>query len=85
VCLASIPLLSMAPLAAMLVALRAGAPRSAGLAGAVTGLIAGGIGATLYATNCTDDSPLFVALWYPIAIALVALAGAVIGGRLLRW
>jgi hypothetical protein len=85
VCLTSIPLLSLAPLATMLAAMRAGAPSSAPLAGAVAGLIAGGIGATLYATHCTDDSPLFVALWYPLGIALVALAGAVAGGRLLRW
>jgi hypothetical protein len=69
----------------MLIALRAGAPRSTALAGTVAGLIAGGLGATLYATHCTDDSPLFVALWYPIGIALVALAGRIAGERLLRW
>jgi hypothetical protein len=85
ICLISIPLLSVAPLAAMLIALRAGAPRSTALAGTVAGLIAGGLGATLYATHCTDDSPLFVALWYPIGIALVALAGRIAGERLLRW
>jgi hypothetical protein len=85
ICLASVPLLSLAPLAAMLAALRAGAPRSATFAGAVAGLVAGGVGATLYAMHCIDDSPLFVALWYSLAVALVALAGAVLGGRLLRW
>jgi hypothetical protein len=84
-CLTSVPLLSAAPLAAMLFALRTGAPRSAVTAGAVAGLLAGGVGATLYATHCTDDSPLFVALWYPIAVALVALVGAILGRSLLRW
>jgi hypothetical protein len=85
ICLISVPLLSIAPLAAMLVALRAGAPRSATIAGAVAGLAAGGVGATLYALHCLDDSPLFVALWYSLAVALVALVGAVLGRWLLRW
>ena len=55
------------------------------MAGAVAGLVAGGVGATLYAMHCTDDSPLFVALWYSLAVALVALAGAAAGRWLLRW
>jgi hypothetical protein len=55
------------------------------MAGALAGLLAGSVGASLYAIHCTDDSPLFVALWYPPPIALAALAGAVTGYRLLRW
>ena len=35
--------------------------------------------------RCPDDSPLFVAVWYLLAIAIVALTGRVIGARLLRW
>jgi hypothetical protein len=55
------------------------------VSGAVAGLLAGGLAATLYATHCPDDSPLFVAIWYSLAIALVVLAGAVVGRRVLRW
>lgn len=84
-CLVLIPLLSIAPLAAILWALRQGAPTEPGLAGAVGGLAAGGIAAALYAAHCTDDSPLFVATWYSIAIGLVSLAGALAGRRILRW
>ncbi len=84
-CLISLPLLSVAPLLAMLAALRSGAPRSATAAGAVAGLLAGGMGATLYGTHCFDDSPLFVAIWYSIGIALVVLAGAILGRHVLRW
>ncbi|TIM18804.1 MAG: DUF1109 family protein, partial [Mesorhizobium sp.] len=37
------------------------------------------------AAHCFDDSPLFVATWYTIAIAILAALGA-FGGRLLvRW
>ena len=84
-CLMSIAIMSVAPLVAALAALRAGAPRSPTAAGAVAGLLAGSVGATLYALHCPDDSPLFVALWYPPPIALATLAGAAAGSRLLRW
>ncbi len=84
-CLTLIPLLSIGPLACFLFALRHGAPEKPGAAGAVAGLAASGIAATFYASNCTDDSPLFVLLWYPIAIAMVTAVGYVLGKRLLRW
>lgn len=84
-CLTVIPALSLLPLAAALAALRYGAPTQPTLAGAIAGLAAGGIAATFYALNCNNDSPLFVAAWYPIAIGIVVLAGATIGSRLLRW
>lgn len=84
-CLLAIPLLSIVPLAAVLTALRAGAPRAPASAGAVAGLLAGALSATLYATHCPDDSPLFVAVWYTLAVSLVVLAGALAGRWALRW
>lgn len=69
----------------VLLALRHGAPTSPALAGAVAGLAAGGLAATFYAAHCTDDSPLFVATWYPLAIAMLAAAGAVAGRLAVRW
>jgi hypothetical protein len=41
--------------------------------------------ATLYASHCTDDSPLFVAAWYTMATALVTAVGALAGAKLLRY
>jgi hypothetical protein len=84
-CLTIVPLLSIAPLAALLLAMRAGAPRNPRLSGALAGLAAAGIAATLYAANCPDDSPLFVASWYPLATLIVVAVGALAGDRLLRW
>lgn len=84
-CLTIIPMLSVPLFVAALIALREGAPTRPRLAGAAAGLLAGSFAAALYAAQCTDDSPLFVATWYPIAIGLMALMGAAIGGRLLRW
>ncbi len=84
-CLRVIPLLAIAPLAALLYAIRAGAPQNPTLAGALAGAAAAGISATLYAMNCPDDSPLFVASWYPLATLIVVAAGALAGRLLLRW
>jgi hypothetical protein len=84
-CLAFIPLLSAPLLAAALIALRHGAPARPALAGAVAGLVAGGFGATIYAAYCIEDSPLFLATWYTLAIAIVSIVGAAVGSRALRW
>jgi hypothetical protein len=84
-CLIEIPTLALAPLAAMLVALRSSAPASPALAGAAAGFLAAAAGAALYAFQCFDDSPLFVVTWYTLAALPVVALGAVIGHRLLRW
>ncbi len=84
-CLAAIIAFSAGPLVTLLIGLRAGAPSSPARAGAAAGLLAGSIGAFLYATHCPDDSPLFVALWYVPPVALVGLLGAMAGRSLLKW
>ncbi len=84
-CMTIIPLLSIAPLGALLIVMREGAPQNPWLSGALAGAAAAGIAATLYASNCPDDSPLFVASWYPLATLIVVAAGAWAGDRLLRW
>jgi hypothetical protein len=68
-----------------LLALRHGAPERPDLAEAAAGVFAGAIGAAFYATHCPDDSPLFVATWYSLAIGLVVVAGKLAGRQLLRW
>jgi len=84
-CMTFIPLIGLAPLAVSLAVLRHGAPRRPGLAGAVAGLFAGGVAATFYAAHCSDDSPFFVATWYSMAIALLAVLGAIGGKVFARW
>ena len=85
VCLVSIPLFALPMLIAEILALRQGAPTQPALAGVVAGLFAGGVAAAIYAAHCPDDSPLFVALWYSLGIAIVALAGGLAGRLALRW
>jgi hypothetical protein len=84
-CLTLIPFLALGPLTCILLAARQGAPSNPMLTGALAGLAASGIAATYYATNCTDDSPLFVITWYPIATAFVVAVGMLAGKRWLRW
>ncbi|KUM25254.1 hypothetical protein AU467_04700 [Mesorhizobium loti] len=85
ICMSFIPLIGIGPLAIFLGMLRYGAPTQPVLAGAVAGLLAGGLAATFYAAHCFDDSPLFVATWYTIAVAILTALGA-LGGRLfVRW
>lgn len=84
-CLALIIVIGILPLAILLLALRHGAPFSPGIAGAVAGLLAGAIAATIYVVHCVDDSPLFVATWYTTAIAGLSGLGAIAAQRLVRW
>lgn len=84
-CLTFIPLIGLAPLALFLLALRHGAPSRPALSGALAGLAAGGIAATFYAAHCPDDSPLFVATWYTIAILGLTLLGAIGARFAVRW
>jgi hypothetical protein len=85
VCMTAIPLISLPLLAAALIGLRHGAPARPAVAGAIAGLLSAGLAATLYASHCTDDSPLFVITWYTLSAALVAAVGALAGSRVLRY
>ena len=85
ICLTAIPLMSLPLLAGALIGLRHGAPTRPAVAGAIAGLVSAGLAATLYASHCTDDSPLFVVTWYTIATALVAAVGALAGSKVLKF
>ena len=84
-CMTAIPAMSLPLLIAALIGLRHGAPARPALSGAIAGLLAAGLAATIYASHCTDDSPLFVATWYTLATALVAALGALMGSRMLKY
>jgi hypothetical protein len=85
VCAADIIFLSIAPLTAIVYALRQGAPMSPAFTGAAAGLLAGAMGATVFAMHCMEDSPLFVAIWYTLATGFMAMVGLLVGRYVLRW
>ena len=84
-CLFCIPFLAIIPFALLIWALRRGAPTDLRRSGAVAGLVAGAIGATVYSFSCPSDSWLFVFLGYAAAVGLCSILGAQLGPRLLRW
>ena len=84
-CMRMILLLAVPMLVALIVALSAGAPLHPALTGALAGAASAGVAALLYASHCPDDSPLFVATWYPLATLICAAVGALAGRRFLAW
>ena len=69
----------------LMIAFHRFAPSRLMMTGAVAGLAAGGLAATIYCLHCPEASPLFVLTWYTLGMALAGLAGALAGERLLRW
>jgi hypothetical protein len=84
-CLLCIIFFASVPFAALIWAIRQGAPTRLSLTGATAGLVAGGLGAAAYAFSCRSDAIAFIAVCYSAAIAICAFIGAQLGPRLLRW
>ena len=84
-CMWNIALLSVPALLAALLALRSLAPTRPALAGAAAGLMAGGVGALVYAFHCPEAEAPFLAVWYVAGMALPMLVGAMLGPRVSRW
>ena len=85
VCSVSILALSLPVLGALLWALRQLAPTRPALTGAVAGMLAGSLAASIYSLHCPETSLTFFAVWYVGGIGLVSGVGAVLGWRMLRW
>ncbi|SRR6266851_2134654 len=84
-CLVCIPLFAIAPFASFVWALRKGAPTNLAWTGATIGMVAGALGAAVFAFHHPGGSIPFIVLWYGGPIVLCALVGAILGPRLLRW
>ncbi|ALK90250.1 NrsF family protein [Limnohabitans sp. 63ED37-2] len=85
VCSVSITALSLPVLGALLWALRQLAPTRPVLTGAVAGVLAGSLAASIYSLHCTETSLTFFAVWYVAGMALATGLGALLGTRWLRW
>ena len=85
VCTFSISALSLPVLAALLWGLRHLAPTRPSLTGAVAGVLAGSLAASIYSLHCPETSFTFFAIWYVAGMALTTALGAALGSRWLRW
>lgn len=85
VCLPSVVILSLPLQAGLLRALARGAPVHPRFSGFLAGLAASGLACAVYSTFCVEDTPLFYAFWYALAILIGSALGALTGPRVLRW
>jgi len=60
-------------------------PTRLALTGGVSAAIASGIGACIFALSCAETAPLYVAVWYGLAIGVSAVIGSLVTPRLIRW
>jgi hypothetical protein len=65
--------------------MRSAAPTRPAVAGAAAGLLAGGLGATVYTLHCPELAAPFIGVWYVLGMAIPAAIGAVAGWFLPRW
>jgi len=72
-------------LVAVLIALRGMAPTRLTRAGMMAGLLAGAVGASVYALWCRESTAAFVAVWYTLGIVACGGIGALLGPLVLRW
>ncbi len=84
-CPANVTLLSLPAFVALLWVMKTLAPVRPVPAGAMAGLLAGALGATIYALHCPELAAPFIGIWYVLGMLIPAALGAVIGPRLLRW
>jgi hypothetical protein len=84
-CLYYVPTLSVPVLVATLWAMRGLAPTRLSLAGAAAGLLAGAIGALIYALHCPEMEAPFIGVWYVAGMLIPTVAGALLGPIVLRW
>ncbi|MFO6419302.1 DUF1109 domain-containing protein [Hylemonella sp. W303a] len=84
-CPFNIACLSVPGFIAVMWAMRGLAPTRLRLAGSMAGLLAGSVATVAYCLHCPEMEVPFWALWYLLGMLLPALAGALLGPRLLRW
>lgn len=84
-CLTYSGLSALAIGSAITIWLRRGAVVSPERAGWLTGLAAGGFGASAYSLFCPMDSVVYIGTWFTLAVVSAAVAGRLIVPNLLRW
>jgi hypothetical protein len=84
-CLKNVGLLSLPPVAALALLMRRGAPTQPGRTALAAGLAAAGFGAFVFAFHCPHDDPLYVAVWYGGAVAMISGLARLVLPRLTRW
>ncbi|MBY0465943.1 MAG: DUF1109 domain-containing protein [Burkholderiales bacterium] len=85
VCTANIALIGIPVFIASFWALKGLAPTRLASAGGCAGLLAGAVGAVVYALHCPELDAPFLLVWNGLGMLVPAALGAALGPRLLRW
>lgn len=84
-CLVNVPMLAAPAFVGLFWVMKTLAPVHPARAGAAAGLLAGALGATVYAVHCPELAAPFIGIWYLLGMLIPAALGALAGLRLLRW
>lgn len=84
-CLFTIPVYSWVICAFVIIALKNRASVHPRVLAMMAALISACAATVVYAFGCTEDSPLFYAVWYNAAIFLAAGIGGLVGAYFLKW
>ena len=61
------------------------APQNPSLLGGLAGFSSGCLAAAAYALHCDRDIALYICIFYGLPIAMLSLAGSVLGRKFLKW
>jgi hypothetical protein len=84
-CTLAIFLLAVPAFIGLVRAFRRLAPTRLRLAGLGAGVLAGAVGASVYAFTCPESSAAFMASWYTVGVFAAGALGAALGPRVMRW
>lgn len=84
-CVAAVVTLALPALGALVVLMRRGAATDPAGAAMAAGAAAAAWGGVVFTLHCPHDDPLYVALWFAVAIAAVMLIARAVVPRLIRW
>lgn len=84
-CALNIALVSLPSFVGLFWAMKGLAPTRPELAGACAGLLAASLGTMVYALHCPEMQAPFLAVWYALGMLLPAVAGGLLGTKVLRW
>ncbi len=84
-CPVYVTILSMPTFVLLMGVMKTLAPTRLVLAGAAAGLLAGALGALVYALHCPEMDAPFLGVWYLLGMLIPTALGALIGPRWLKW
>lgn len=84
-CVFAMTVLSIPAIVALGILMRRGAPTDRSGSAMAVGATSAAWGAFVFVFNCPHDDPLYIAVWYAIGCAIIALAGRLLLPLINRW